>query len=997
MLRCFLNTLLFLCLGYASLWGQQKQFHSFHNYTQKDGLSSYNITKIRQDKFGFFWIATQDGLNCFDGRKFRVFNKVAQPLLAIKGNNVTDLVEDTLHNRLYLAAFSGGLSCINTLTQTTLQDRALQQANVFLSKKWIRCLALSGNTLWIGLYEGICSLDLQTGEFSPPDKLAWKGIPTDTLRVKRITTCGNRVVICCDGYGLIVLDPKSGKPVNTLPASMLNFYDDPVALEFWNGEPGKGDTLYLATNWGLRLMHFKGLQPTIENPIGNSITDKETVFACTPDAAGNLWITNKQGLYRLTKGKGSYTLIQDVNNTENTWGSIIYVLFNDKRNNIWAGSEEGLSYVSCHINPFEKYYRSSISPTRIQHAFALYMEGKDSLLCGASNGLYQVNLAERSIQRIDSNSAYYLIGALPDNQILISNNQGIFIRNQEGLVPASTVYPALKPLQHIQMNTLCSYSDSLVVLSSLFNNGLYVWNCKSGQIRSFSRRQKNLLLDDETVTSLFMDKQKNLFVISTSTIFRFNPVTGENKVYHIPDKGVLMDMCETSHHYWLAIYGAGLVRVNKDFTGLRIFSEKEGLCNNGVNKVFAYKDNMILVTSNNGLSTLDIPSLRFRNYAQSDGLHSNAFEQSSGFQTGNFIYAGGINGFTRINPAGFTNDTIPPQIRISGIQIHTPGSTKDTTHLQMQSLKIPSDVLQTSIFFSALHFSNPDKISFAYKIDELQKDWIDIGHQNNINLIGLAPGTYSLFVKAMNEDGAMSSLSVPLKLIYLPKWYQTLLFKISILLIAGGILLGFFQYRIFQLRQQQQIRKDIASDLHDDIGSTLNTVKIYAHLAKSGDQVNLLQQMEESVSQAITGLRDLLWVLDEKDDSVAGLLERIKKMTSPVTIAHQIALHCSTNEAIGGRILSKKEKRNLLLIAKEAVNNAIKYADCTMLEIRFMEVNNKLTLQIRDNGKGFDLNDRSDTGYGLRNMQDRATQIGYQLKLNTAPGNGVEVWVMKNR
>jgi signal transduction histidine kinase/ligand-binding sensor domain-containing protein len=1000
MLRCYLNTLLLLLLGHASLWGRQKEFLPFHNYTQKEGLSSYNITKICQDKYGFFWVATQDGLNCFDGRRFRVFTREADAPYTLRGNNVTDIVEDTLHERLFLATAYGGIECIHTPTQRILDDAVLKAANAYLSGKWVRCLAITGHTLWIGLYEGLCALDLRNGKFTTPAGLRWKGIRPEALRVKKMLVCKDgKLLLCCDGEGLIVLNSRSGAPLANIPAALLNNDNREEPLTFANGAAGAGDTLYLATNWGLRILYFNGSRPVLLPPGKQAWMFREEIFACTQDGLGRLWLAGRKGLYRTDPRGDDYRTIQDANSPADDGENIVYALYTDRRNNIWAGSEEGLSYISSRPSPFRKFYRSAIITPKVKHAFAIYRSGGEEVLCGAANGLYRINTGSHAIQRIDTGGACYLVDRLPDRHVIVSNTHGIFVLEHDRLVPASSVYPALKPLQHVRLSALCSQGDSLVLLGSLFDNGVYVWHVKTGAIQNYSRKKGNLPLDDELVNAMFRDSRGQVFIISVNNVIRFDPVSGHYQAWKagIPGNSVLMDMCETAGHYWLAAYGAGLVRVDKTFKTWHIFSEKNGLSDNGVYKVFAHADSLVLVTSNKGLSALHLPSGQFRNAAAEDGLHDNAFEQFSGFQQDNIIYAGGLNGFTRIDPAGFVIDTIPPDIKITGISIKTPAGVRDTTQLDMRSIRIPADVQQTVIAFSALHFSNPDKVHFAYKIAELQNDWIDLGERNEITLVGLAPGTYTLLVKAMNEYGYASTVQQPLKLVFLPKWYQTLWFKVAVALAVLALLLGFFQFRIYQLRRQQQIRKEIASDLHDDIGGTLNTVKIFAHLAREGDRENRLQQVDASITDAIAGLRDLLWVLDDKDDTAGGLMERIRKMVSPLTLGQRIELHCIAGEGTDKLLLTKKEKRNLLLIAKEAVNNTIKYAQCSRLDITLSQVNSRPVLHIRDNGKGFDSSRKQADSYGLRNMKDRARQIGYQLELKTEAGSGVEVLVKKQR
>jgi hypothetical protein len=115
---------------------------------------------------------------------------------------------------------------------------------------------------------------------------------------------------------------------------------------------------------------------------------------------------------------------------------------------------------------------------------------------------------------------------------------------------------------------------------------------------------------------------------------------------------------------------------------------------------------------------------------------------------------------------------------------------------------------------------NPGRVTYQYRIKERSAKWGNLGTQNFVNLIGLNPGTYTLEVKAANEDGVWCAPK-SLTLIFLPKWYQTLWFDFVVAMALVGLMYAFYRYRIRQLKKQQQIRVDIASDLHDDIGSAL--------------------------------------------------------------------------------------------------------------------------------------------------------------------------------
>ena len=189
---------------------------------------------------------------------------------------------------------------------------------------------------------------------------------------------------------------------------------------------------------------------------------------------------------------------------------------------------------------------------------------------------------------------------------------------------------------------------------------------------------------------------------------------------------------------------------------------------------------------------------------------------------------------------------------------------------------------------------------------------------------------------------------------------------------------------------------EIASDLHDDIGSTLNSVKIFAHLAmKDREKEPHLERIEQSLAEASAGLRDLIWVLDDTQDNVQELLDRIKKFALPVCHANEIEFRCDATGDLAERPLSKNIKRNLLLIVKEAINNSFKYAACTRIELRVDADRNKLVVTVRDNGKGF-VDDQITPGYGLRNIRQRAVQIRFDVHIHSSAAGGTSI-VLKEK
>lgn len=974
--------------------GQKQEFIPFRNYSQGTGLTSYNITKILQDQFGFLWVGTQDGLNCFDGKDFLVFNREAAPQRALSGNNVTDMVEDTARNVIWLATSYGGIKGISTITHN-VSYAITGYTGISLTDKWVRSLAIAGNMLWIGSYNGLYVYDLQSGRLLAPDV---KKLPALNVS-KLLRDPYNRVWAFCDDQGILVLDGSTGRLLDSIPAQALNTGSMAGRIIFWDVTFAGKQDIYAATSRGLKRLHCSADNVGNAAQQNDHFFSREEIFSCATDKSGNIWLANANGLYKYQPVGNWWSRMTDANFEMDSWQSAIYEIFIDRDGNTWIGSQEGLAYISNRKAPFEKFYRSVSTGVKIQHAFALLPVSEERIYCGAANGLYEVNAGSRTIERLDSSSSCYLVARLPGNDIIVSNSKGTFIIRNNRLIPAGEIHSPLKSIQHDLLSSAVRYNDSIMLFGSQLHNGLHIWNTRSGNIRSLNGNNSQLKLDNDIVNALYKDRKGQLWVLSEEQLFLFNPLTGSCRSFRFPKitggyYSILFDICETRDSYWIAAYGTGLIETDKQMRLRRIISTKEGLCNNGVYKAFAYRDSLVMVTSNNGMSVLNLPANKIRNYYQQDGMQSSGFEQFCGAWQDDRFYAGGVNGFTLIRPRYFTANTIPPALYITRVKSDTKSGIADTTNLSLSTLAIPSNVLQTTVSFAALNYVNPGSTVFAYRIEEQEGDWISLGAQSFVSFTGMKPGRYTLLVRAANEDGYWSRRPVSITLIFLPKWYQTIWFRLLIIAAIAGLLYALYRFRIQQLKKQEEIRRNIASDLHDDLGSTLNSVKVLTHLAKrEPGKEEHLNQIEIAITHAAAGLRDLIWVLDDSQDTVHELAERIKKFAMPVSNAHNIRLECITEADASDQSISKTAKRNLLLISKEAVNNSIKYADCSHIRIVISQVSRKISLQIRDNGKGFDMQNAA-SGNGLRNIDQRARQMHCRADITSSPGNGTVVSIL---
>jgi len=199
-----------------------------------------------------------------------------------------------------------------------------------------------------------------------------------------------------------------------------------------------------------------------------------------------------------------------------------------------------------------------------------------------------------------------------------------------------------------------------------------------------------------------------------------------------------------------------------------------------------------------------------------------------------------------------------------------------------------------------------------------------------------------------------------------------------------------------QVLKLQQMRTRIASDLHDDIGSTLTSISYYSELLKmqlkeEDDALKpMLEKIGGSARNTIRAMSDIVWIINPKNDTTENLIGRMKHYAAEMLGERNIQYTFNTNKAIEKIELNMQHRKNLYLIYKEAVHNAVKYAQCSKIEIGFIGTDHEVSLNICDNGKGFDVQDVND-GNGLINMKKRAEEISAHFEINSAKSEGTHI------
>ena len=288
-----------------------------------------------------------------------------------------------------------------------------------------------------------------------------------------------------------------------------------------------------------------------------------------------------------------------------------------------------------------------------------------------------------------------------------------------------------------------------------------------------------------------------------------------------------------------------------------------------------------------------------------------------------------------------------------------------------------------------------EKTSYEYALYKSGDTiWNKIIGKPELAISDLSPGKYQLLLRASNVFGDHSQEIKGLPVVIVPLWWQTWWFRILVIVAIGMIFYGFYLYRLQQLKKLQTIRNNIASDLHDDIGSTLNSISIYSEVAKqqAGKEIPALDLIGSSSRKVIESMGDIVWTINPENDSFEKIIVRMRSFAHQLLKAKKVEYTFEVDERLNSIVLPMQVRKNFYLVFKEAINNLVKYSSASRVAISLTQESGEIVLKIRDNGIGIPINPETQ-GNGLINMKRRAEEIQASLNIKSASeeGTGIEL------
>ncbi|MEZ4772449.1 MAG: two-component regulator propeller domain-containing protein [Bacteroidia bacterium] len=1017
----------------SNILGQQ-----FVNYSTEHGLSSNTIRDIFQDNQGFIWVATSDGLNRFDGYHFTTFRHDQEDSTSISNNNLYDIMEDR-EGKLWIASLRGGLNCYDAGKEVFYRYRHdAHDSTTISSDEVISLFEDQEGTIWVGTSRGLNQVVKDAaGNISFIRHINKPEDPGG--QIKSIFTIGEDE----RGYlwvgttsGLLRFDKKNRTFKNYLHWPGLAERPNPGIVNdittapdgtLWTGQQPGGfqQITYLAqTDTAEGQVHFSQhyTLPYPENIAANRI--RKLIF----DHNGNLWLGSYGGLFQYKNG-------EIIN--KNLPSGVVFALCEDRAGNLWVGTEKGITMLPGHVYPFQIIGHNPDNPQSLPNAVvgAIEKDPKGNLWISTEQGLTRIDVISGEYRHFSAPGELFAplvndISIDKRGRLYISCN-GSVSRTEDVNSPVFRHF-TYKPNDPGALGTQKSY-------------GLFIDKNDQVWIPSY-RGIMTIHPDRDSIETCPFDSanhfvhiislgEDSLLIGSQLGLFAFDKTT---RTYHKQNLGAgyKNEVIKYLHRaknkeIWVGTEtGLHLFEPGKGF--IRSYNEKNGLSNAFLRGILEDDEGNLWISSNKGISKFDPKAETFKNYFARDGLPSDQFVSRACYkdQKG-ILYFGSDKGMVYFDPTKIRdNDFIPPVV-ISGFRLfNDPVLTgrvapyvRSHDFMLEQSILFTREILLNyqqrvlSFSFTALNYHLPEKNKYAYKMDGFDEEWTYTDASNRVaTYTNLDPGTYTFHVKGSNNDGGWNEAGTSVRLLIRPPWWKTWWAYALYLLMAGLAITGFIRYRTEEVRRQmrtqsliekakleerENVRARSSRDFHDEAGNKLTKISLYTGLMKQQSTENpqmteYLNRVEENLKELSSGMRDFIWVLDPKHDSLSATLVRIKQFGDTLLEHSGIDFHFQNEipESYDLR-LDLTTRRNLLMIFKEAMNNSLKYSQAhTMRFAAFIGKENELVVRLTDDGLGFDPNNLLRVN-GLHNMRSRAEESGATLNIEGTPGLGTAITFIK--
>jgi signal transduction histidine kinase len=451
---------------------------------------------------------------------------------------------------------------------------------------------------------------------------------------------------------------------------------------------------------------------------------------------------------------------------------------------------------------------------------------------------------------------------------------------------------------------------------------------------------------------------------------------------------------------WIGSSQDGLLRV-MDPTAERPrfvhYTTAQGLASNNVRCLTSDRLGRIYVGSARGVDQLDVASGQVRHFTTADGL-ANSFVTASFRDRSGALWFGTMRGLSRLVPQAEPSRS-PPPVWIASVRVN--GVPRPVSHLGVRSvsgLELAPAENHVQIEFFGLGFAVGEPLRYQYRLEGADREWSRPAEGREVHYARLVPGRYRFQVRAVATDGAPSPEPALVEFTVFPPFWRRPWFQAAVVLGLALLIWAVHRHRLAQALAVERVRTRIASDLHDDVGSAVSRMAILSEVAKRqveathADAARVLEEIGTSARGLLDTTGDIVWAIDPRRDDVASLVARVREFGADLLEAQGIAWDFVASPEAEGLRFDAEQRRQLLLIFKEALHNIARHARCAAASVSIASRDGRLHAEIRDDGHGFTEDPAAaGAGHGLGSMRARAAQLGGELHVHSEPGVGTRL------
>lgn len=993
----------------------QEEPMRFSHLTRENGLPSNRVRCILQDYQGYVWIGTDNGLVRFDGRYTTVFRPDRNDT-----SSVIDLCIDALletRDSLLMIGAIDGLSVYNPFLKTFTGYSVYRKGKSSFPVTQIVCFYEdSDGSIWIGTVNGLVHMNRNPVGFKhfPLKRSEHK---TDREYQFNFITCiiqdpGDKDKLLMSTLGgLLQFDKKS----NTISRDYKKTINNMSGIIALNLDAGR----YLwSCGWGtglncvdLKTGRWQEYPYSSQNPV--------SIVGITKKNRDEFWLaTINHGLGVFNKTDHSFKFHQKVAGDERSLlsNTVTCIKYLNNKKDLWILGDDGINILNQQCNSFRKV----TIPSKNCYSNTFFRDtGTGHLFIGASDckGLceWDENKKKWSIISPDRNpgkNGFRILTLYKDSQsvLWIGTTSGLWFLDQAGrkLLPFRAVDGTPLPLKDPTIYTILE-DDLHNIWVSTRSDGIIRIDSSRKLVTHYQHNPQNpfSFIDGGRCGAICSDKYKNIWFATDNGVSIFEP--GKNRFrndlmdsllqFGVTKRWINGIVRDTLGRMWIIADAAGLLRIDQPENGhyrFKLYDMSNGLNNPTTGRMTMDSHGGIWMI-NYGLLYINPYNESFHLFDEHNGLSRPlSYDESLYIDPYDNIYIGGKDGFetTNIRDLDFSRLTVKlliESMEVNG-KIFPLGKIAGPDHPYI----LRADQNNLLFRYTGICFQDVEQILFRYKMVGYDHAWTMAGKGRDARYTNLPPGKYR-FVFQVSNRGIWLDKESSVWLIIRPFFWKTWWFITLVIMIAGFILFSIYRYKVRELLRLERLRTRIASDLHDDVGSTLSSISILSDILaqqiENPQSAKMLGTIGTNAHKMLEKIDDIVWIVNPTNDKFQNLGLRIREFAIPLFESLSIQTDIRFDKQMNTLQLPMEVRRNIYLIAKEAINNAVKYSGCNSVKIFFRQEYPGLIMEISDDGKGFNpeaLTSRN----GIKNMKLRASQINSLIEITSSPGKGTLITLL---